>query len=120
MNAVNDAPSLTGDLSATVDEGGSVVLITTDLNFTDQDDTASEVTFAASSITNASITVNGSTNQTTFTGAQLQAGQVSFVHDGSETTTASFNINVEDGNEDYQHQQTPHSILQSIQLTTHP
>ena len=37
---------------------------------------------------------------TSFTGSQLAAGQVSFVHDGSETTTASFAVSVEDGNED--------------------
>ena len=37
---------------------------------------------------------------TSFTGAQLAAGQVSFVHDGSDTTTASFQVSVEDGNED--------------------
>ena len=100
ITGTNDAPVITGDLAATVDEGGTVILTTSDLNFSDSDDTASDVTFTASSLTNGSLTVNGSTNQTTFTGAQLQANQVSFVHDGSETTTASLNINVEDGNED--------------------
>ena len=42
----------------------------------------------------------GATAVTSFTGAQLAAGQVSFVHDGSDTTTASFQVSVEDGNED--------------------
>ena len=37
---------------------------------------------------------------TSFTGTQLSAGQVSFVHNGSETSTASFQVAVEDGNED--------------------
>ena len=37
---------------------------------------------------------------TSFTGTQLSAGQVSFVHDGSETLSASFQVAVEDGNED--------------------
>ncbi|MCC5526821.1 hypothetical protein [Vibrio lentus] len=32
--------------------------------------------------------------------AQLAAGEVTFKHDGSETTSASFDVNVEDGNED--------------------
>ena len=97
----NTAPTTTGDLSSTVNEGGSVVLTTTDLNFSDSDitDTASNVTFTASSFTNGSISVNGIT-QNTFTGTQLSGGQVSFVHDGSETTTATFEINVDDGNED--------------------
>ncbi|MCC5526815.1 cadherin-like domain-containing protein [Vibrio lentus] len=35
-----------------------------------------------------------------FTVAQLAAGEVTFKHDGSETTSASFDVNVEDGNED--------------------
>ena len=42
----------------------------------------------------------GTTAVTSFTGSQLAAGQVSFVHDGSDTTTASFQVSVEDGNED--------------------
>ena len=35
-----------------------------------------------------------------FTGTQLANGPVSFQHDGSATTSASFNVSVEDGNED--------------------
>ena len=78
-----------------------MTLTTTDLNYTDPDDDASGVIFTISSLTNGSITVNGATNQTTFTGAQLAAGQVSFVHDGSTSASGTFNVNVEDGNEDY-------------------
>ena len=97
----NTAPTISGDLGATVNEGGSVVLTTTDLNFSDSDitDTASNVTFTASSFTNGSISVNGA-SQNTFTGTQLASGQVSFVHDGSSATSGTFNVNVEDGNED--------------------
>ncbi|WP_348641936.1 DUF5801 repeats-in-toxin domain-containing protein [Mesorhizobium sp. B2-6-1] len=97
--AGNDAPTQTGDHAATVAEGGTYVITTADLNFTDPDDTAAGVTFTASSLTNGIIQVNGVT-QNTFTGTQLQAGQVTFTHNGSETTAASFQINVEDGNED--------------------
>ncbi|TPK32407.1 DUF5801 repeats-in-toxin domain-containing protein, partial [Mesorhizobium sp. B2-5-3] len=97
--AVNDAPTQTGDHAATVAEGGTYVITAADLNFTDPDDAAAGVTFTASSLTNGIIQVNGVT-QNTFTGTQLQAGQVTFTHNGSETTAASFQINVEDGNED--------------------
>ncbi|MCP4967119.1 MAG: hypothetical protein GY926_18040, partial [bacterium] len=45
------------------------------------------------------IQVNGS-DASSFTGTQLTAGQVTFIHDGSETVAASFDVNVEDGNED--------------------
>ena len=99
VNATNDAPALTGDLSATVGEGGSYVITTTDLNFSDPDDVASGVTFTVSSQVNGTVLVNGIA-ATTFTGTQLAGGLVSFLHNGSETTTASFSVSVEDGNED--------------------
>ncbi len=99
VTPVNDAPALTGDLSATVAEGGSVVIGAADLGFSDPDDVAAGVTFNVSSLVNGVVQVNGIT-QTTFTGTQLAAGQVTFLHNGSETATASFAVNVEDGNED--------------------
>ena len=52
-----------------------------------------------SSPVNGSVRVGG-VAVTSFTGTQLSAGQVSFVHNGSETLTASFQVAVEDGNED--------------------
>ena len=96
----NTAPTISGDLGATVNEGGSVVLTTTDLNFSDSDitDTASNVTFTASSFTNGSISVNEQAK--TFTGTQL-ASRASLVRaDRSSATSGTFNVNVEDGNED--------------------
>ena len=110
VNSINDAPTISGDLNATVNSGSSVTLTTTDLNYTDPDDDASGVIFTISSLTNGSITVNGATNQTTFTGAQLAAGQVSFVHDGSASASGTFNVNVEDGNEDSSTLATLHLI----------
>jgi hypothetical protein len=99
ISAQNDAPLLTGDLSASVFEGGAYDIITTDLGYTDEDDDDSGVTFTVSDLTNGNITVNGNV-ATSFTGTELVAGSVSFVHDGSETTSASFNVQVEDGDED--------------------
>ncbi|NVP58710.1 Ig-like domain-containing protein, partial [Mycoplana rhizolycopersici] len=95
----NVAPVLTGDLAATVKESGSYKLTTTDLNFSDPDDTASGVRFTVSSQTAGKVLVNG-TAATSFTGAELAAGKVSFVHSGAESTKASFKVAVEDGNED--------------------
>src|SRR5207244_4394169 len=90
VTAVNDAPVLTGDLTATVSEGASVVIGPTDLGYSDPDDNDAGVTFTVANLTNGAVLVNGSA-ATTFTGTQLAAGQVSFQHDGSETTTGSFN-----------------------------
>ncbi len=95
----NDAPVISGDLAANVNEGGSYTLTASDLNFTDVDDSATGVTFNVSSLVNGQVRVNNVV-ATSFTGTQLAAGQVSFQHDASQTTTASFAVNVEDGNED--------------------
>ncbi len=99
VTPVNDPPVLTGDLAAPIDEGGIYTITTADLGYTDLDDTAANVFFTASDLTNGKIQVNGA-DATTFTGEQLVSGLVTFVHDGSETLEALFNVNVEDGNED--------------------
>ncbi|WP_461521653.1 DUF2341 domain-containing protein, partial [Porticoccus sp.] len=99
VNAVNNAPVLTGDLAATVAEAGSYTLTATDLGYTDPDDVDAGVTFSASSFSNGKLQVSG-VDASSFTGTQLTAGVVTFVHDGSETTSAAFDINVDDGDED--------------------
>ncbi|KQV42698.1 hypothetical protein ASC86_18720 [Rhizobium sp. Root1212] len=95
----NDAPTLTGDLKATVAEGGSYKLTAADIGFSDPDDSASGVRFTVSSLANGTVLVNGKA-ATGFTAADIAAGRVTFRHDGSETVKASFKIAVEDGNED--------------------
>ena len=93
-------PVLTGDLAANINEGGTYDLTTSDLFYTDSDDDNAGVTFTVSSLDSAlSLTVNGA-SQNTFTGTQLNAGQVRFTHSGVEDDSATFDVNVEDGNED--------------------
>jgi VCBS repeat-containing protein len=99
VSAVNDPPTLNGDLQATVAEGGSVVLGASDLGFTDPDTLPADVVFTVSDLVGGEIRVAG-TVATSFTGAELQAGSVAFRHDGAETTTASFRIALEDGDAD--------------------
>lgn len=99
VTGTNDAPMLTGDRAATVAEGGTYTIVAADLGFSDPDDVAAGVTFTASSLTNGILQVNGAP-ATAFTGAELAAGQVTFVHDGGEANSASFQVKVEDGNED--------------------
>ncbi|MBB3976732.1 Ca2+-binding RTX toxin-like protein [Rhizobium azooxidifex] len=99
VTPVNDAPKLTGDLKATVKEGGSYKLTTADLNFSDPDDSAAGVRFTVSDASNGKVYVNGKA-ATSFTGTELAGGKVSFVHSGAESTKASFKVAVEDGNED--------------------
>ena len=99
ITGTNDAPVLTGDLSAPTTEGASYQLTSADLGFTDPDDGPADVTFTVSNFVNGEVRVNG-VAASTFTGQQLLDGLVTFVHDGSETTAASFDVSVEDGNED--------------------
>ncbi|MFA0556913.1 tandem-95 repeat protein, partial [Vibrio sp. 10N.222.55.A1] len=99
ITPVNDTPVLIGDLLGEVDEEGSYTITAEDLGYTDVDDTDTGVTFTVGNASNGTILVNGVASSS-FTVAQLAAGKVTFKHDGSETTSASFNINVEDGNED--------------------
>ena len=111
---LNTPPTITGTLADTVLEGGSLTLTTTALNFADAEDGAANVTFTVGALTHGSLLVNG-TAGTSFTGAQLAADLVSFVHDGSDTTSASFTVQVEDGNQDLS---TP--VASTFNLTVTP
>ncbi|MCP4286645.1 MAG: hypothetical protein GY792_19730, partial [Gammaproteobacteria bacterium] len=99
INPVNEAPVLTGDLSANIYEGATYTITGADLGYTDPDDVDAGITFTTSAASNGKIQVNGS-DATSFTGTELTSGLVTFVHDGSEALAASFDVNVEDGNED--------------------
>ncbi|MEM8616620.1 MAG: FG-GAP-like repeat-containing protein, partial [Pseudomonadota bacterium] len=92
---VNEAPTISGDQAIAVDEGGSVVMTAADFVGTDVDDDDATLTYTVSALSNGSVQVGGS-SVTTFTQAQLTAGLVSFVHDGSETTTGGFSVSVAD------------------------
>ncbi|SIR15582.1 type I secretion C-terminal target domain (VC_A0849 subclass), partial [Rhizobium sp. RU33A] len=99
VTAENDAPTLTGDFAATMANGATYVLDVADLDFIDVDDSATGVVFSVSNLVNGTVWVAGS-QANSFTGVQLAGGSVEFRHNGSATTSASFNVSVEDGNED--------------------
>ncbi|UIY28982.1 hypothetical protein LZK73_20465 [Neorhizobium galegae] len=99
VNAVNDAPVITGDHALAVNEGATVAVTSQDLYFSDPDDIGTGVTFTVTATTNGLVLVNGIV-ATTFTAQQLADNLVSFKHDGSETTSGSFAVSLEDGNED--------------------
>ncbi|MGM4918884.1 T1SS-143 repeat domain-containing protein [Tardiphaga sp. 813_E8_N1_3] len=96
---MNNAPSLAGPLAATVTEGGIHTLTAAELGYTDPDNTASEVVFHVSNVQHGTIT-NGGAPATSFTAAELAAGLIKFTHDGSEDLTTTFQVTVEDGNQD--------------------
>jgi VCBS repeat-containing protein len=113
ITPVNDPPLLTGDLEADINTSGSYVLTTSDLGFTDVDD--ADVVFTVSDLLNGEILVDGEA-ATSFTYADIQSGLVSFQHDGSETSEASFDVSVEDGNEDGS---TPESQTFTLHVTNY-
>ena len=62
------------------------------------DDDGADVTYTASNLVNGHIEVIGSA-QSTFTQADINAENVVFIHDDSQTTSASFGISLADGGE---------------------
>ena len=101
ITAINDAPALnpvTPPISLA--EGDIHVLLASDLGATDSD--SADTTFVYRHTTtplNGRLELNGSelTVGSTFTHAELMAGQVAYRHDDSDTTTESLTFTVTDG-----------------------
>ncbi|MBD9357825.1 cadherin-like domain-containing protein [Methylomonas albis] len=93
---VNDAPVLTS-ASLSLNEGQTVTLSAANFGVTDPDNAS--VTYTVSSVAGGyfQLTSAAGTPITSFTTAQLAAGQVQFVDDGNEVAP-SFDITVSDGN----------------------
>ena len=87
-----------GDLDITVKRGKSVVITTEDITAVDPDDTPDHLTYTVSNQRNgfASLSAQAGTPIVNFTQADIEAGRVLFVHDGGDSTTASFDVVVED------------------------
>jgi cytoskeletal protein CcmA (bactofilin family) len=94
----NVPPLLAGDLHVQVYRGGSVVVSTADLTAFDPTETPDHLQYRVTNVRNGYLAlmakpaapVNG------FTQADLNAGQVMFVHDGTPATAASFDTVVAD------------------------
>jgi VCBS repeat-containing protein len=98
---VNDPPVLARNTGATVNEGGTRTISQNQLRVTDVDTGNDNLVY---SVTTApgngrlELNTNPGVAVTSFTQADITAGRVRFVHDGSETTSASFGFSVSDGN----------------------
>jgi hypothetical protein len=103
ITAVNDAPAIAGDLAATVAEGGTVTITTTDLTENDPDDSGTGLAYTVTSAPangQLELSTNAGTAITTFTQADLDNNRVRYVHNGSQTTSDSFDFSLADGGED--------------------
>ena len=95
--AQNDPPAL-GNNALTITEGQAVVLSGTDLSATDVDTVDSTLEFTVSGVSGGQFeeVANPSVAITTFTQAQVTAGDVQFVHDGGEAAP-TYSVTVSDG-----------------------
>ena len=104
LTKANEAPITTGDGEFQVVEGASYMLTVEDLTATDVDDGAAELTWTFTSggqPTNGRLELSGTpitpgTAIDSFTQAQLEAGEVVYVHDGGNTLSDSFTLQVAD------------------------
>lgn len=94
----NVPPEIKGDLDLTVKKGKAVRITLVDLQAVDPDDHAKDLTFSVSNARGGFIAhaKAPTTPVTTFTQADLEAGSVAFVHDGSNAAKAGFDVQVMD------------------------
>jgi cytoskeletal protein CcmA (bactofilin family) len=94
----NVPPRLEGDLDISVRRGKSAVITTEDITAVDPDDTPDHLTYTVSNPINGFIALSGRAGSaiTNFTQADIEAGRVLFVHNGSSGNSANFDIMVAD------------------------
>ncbi len=94
----NVPPRLTGDFDITVKRGKSAIITTEDITAVDPDDTPDHLTYTISNPASGfvALTSQAGTPIVNFTQADIEAGRVLFVHDGGNSSTASFDVIVAD------------------------
>lgn len=94
----NAPPRLAGDLNLTVRKGRSALITTDDLNAVDPDDDSMDLICTVSNAINGFVALADAKTAPvkTFAQADIEAGRVYFVHDGSDTPQASFDVVVTD------------------------
>lgn len=103
VDNTNDAPTISTNAAPTFAEGSTSTITTAMLDSFDSDDFGTDLTWTISNLSAngyVQLSSNPGTAITTFTQADLDNGLVQYVHDGSETIAASFDIQVADGGED--------------------
>ena len=112
VNAINQAPSIAINTGLPINEGDSKVITNSMLSAKDSDDSGTGLTYTLKSVpTNGSLFVDANDNGSldsgeglavngTFTQQTLDDSKLYYKHDGSETTSDSFNFDLADGGED--------------------
>jgi hypothetical protein len=100
VNPANDAPTLAINSGATVAEGGSVALTASVLRATDVDNTPAQLVYMATVAPGngyLELASNPGFAISSFTQADLDAGDIVYVHNGSESASDSVQLSVSDG-----------------------
>jgi len=99
LNPINDIPTLDANTGVTVVEGDSVIITSAHLGASDGDGDPLVYTLdtvpVSGELYNAGVLINVGQ---TFTQADIDAGLISYVSDGSEVTSDSFGFSITDGN----------------------
>jgi hypothetical protein len=99
VTPVNDLPVLAVNQGLTVNEGAAANISNTALQVTDADNAPAQLIYTLASVpANGSLLLNGTALAIngTFTQADIDSGALSYAHNGSETTSDSFNFTVAD------------------------
>ncbi|MGK7909989.1 MAG: Ig-like domain-containing protein [Synechococcus sp.] len=103
FTGVNNSPTVAVNTRATLDEADSLILLNTQLNGADPDDSGAGLLYSITGATSngrVELTTNEGTGIQDFTQADIDNGVVRYVHNGSETNTDSFTFELSDGGED--------------------
>ncbi|HVZ03683.1 polymer-forming cytoskeletal protein [Hyphomicrobium sp.] len=94
----NIPPAIAGDLDLTVGKGRSVRITLADLNAVDPDDKPEDLTFTVSNAQGGFVALANAPKSpiATFSQADLAEGCVLFAHDGSDASSARFDVQVTD------------------------
>ena len=104
LTAINDDPAMATNTGVTVAEDSTGTVITNAmLNEGDPDDSGAGLVYTLTgNVGNGTLRLDGTALNTndTFTQSDIDTGLVTYDHDGSETTTDSFDFSLADGGED--------------------
>jgi hypothetical protein len=96
---LNTSPFVTSNTGLSLDEGATATITDTNLSFSDDSSSDENITYTLTTLpVNGTLKLNGTglSLNDTFTQADINNSVVTYVHDGSETTTDSFDFNVTD------------------------
>lgn len=97
----NNLPKITANAGATVTEGASTIITTAQLSASDTESAAEDITYEVTQGPSGgylAFSDDPAAEITSFTQADLEAGRVTYIHQGGENPSDSFGFRVSDGN----------------------